>query len=62
MLQLHSMGNSKLAAHLKESLFNATNLSPDIQIELITLIGEEILSSISSEVKDAFCFAVIGLV
>ena len=31
---------------------------PDIQNELITLIGEEILSSICSEVKDASCFEV----
>ena len=53
------MGNSKLAAHLKESPSNATCLSPDIQNELITLIGEEILSSISSEIKDAFYSAVI---
>ena len=35
------MGNSELAAHLKESP-NATYLSPNIQNELITLIGEEI--------------------
>ena len=60
ILQLHSMGNSEIAAHLKESPSNATYLSPDIQNELITLIGEEILSSISSEVKDASCFAVIA--
>ena len=53
------MGNSELAAHLKESP-NATYLSSDIQNELITLIGEEILSNISSEVKDASCFAVIA--
>ena len=59
ILQLHSMGNSKLAAVLKESPSNATYLSPDIQNELITLIGKEILSSISSEVKDSPCFAVI---
>ena len=45
------MGNSELAAHLKESPSNVTYLSPDIQIELITLIGEEILSSFSSEIK-----------
>ena len=36
------MGNSKLAMHLKESPSNATYLSPDVQHELITLIGEEI--------------------
>ena len=54
------MVNSKLAAHLKESLSNATYLSPDIQNELITQIGEEILSSIFSEVKGASCFAVIA--
>ena len=54
------MGNPDLAAHLKESPSYATYLSPDIQNELITLIGEEILSSISSEVKDASCFAVIA--
>ena len=59
ILQFHSIGNSELAAHLKESP-NATYLSPDIQNELITLIGEKILSSISSEVKDASCFAVIA--
>ena len=53
------MRNSKLAAHLKEPPSNVTYLNPGIQNELITLIGEEILSSISSEVKDAFCFAVI---
>ena len=41
ILLLHSMGNSKLVAHLKESSSNATHLSPDIQNELITLIGEE---------------------
>ena len=54
------MGNSELAAHLKESPSNATCLSPDIQNELITLIGEEILSSIFLEVKHASCFAVIA--
>ena len=31
ILQLHSMGNFLLAADLKESHFNATYLSPDIQ-------------------------------
>ena len=46
------MGNFEPAAHLKESPSNATYLSPVIQNELITLIVEEILSSISSEVKD----------
>ena len=50
ILHLHSMGNSDLAAHLKEFSSNATYLSSDIQNELITLIGEEILSSIFSEV------------
>ena len=50
------MGNSKLAA--QEPPSNATCLSPDIQNELITLTGEEILSSISSEDKYASCFAV----
>ena len=54
------MGNSEIAAHLKEFPSNATYLSPDIQNELITLISEEILPSISSEVKDASCFAVIA--
>ena len=53
------MGNSELAAHLKKFL-NATYLSPDIQNELIIPIGEEILSSISSKVKDASCFAAIA--
>ena len=53
------MGDSKLAAYLKKTLSNATHISPDIQNELITLIGEEVLSSISSKVKDASCFAVI---
>ena len=42
ILQLHFMGNFKLAAHLKKPAFNATYLSLDIQNELITLIGEEI--------------------
>ena len=51
ILQLHSMGNSKLAAHLKQSPSNATYLSPDIQNELITLIDKEILSSKFSECK-----------
>ena len=45
------MENFKLAAILKESPSNATYLSQNIQNELIKLIGEEILSSISSEVK-----------
>ena len=36
------MGNSELAALLKESPSNATYLRPDIQNELITLIDEEI--------------------
>ena len=54
------MGNSELATHLRGSPSNATYLSPDIQTESITLNGEEILSSISSEVKDAFCLAVIA--
>ena len=35
-------------------------LSPDIQNELITLIVEDILSSIFAEVKNASCFAVIA--
>ena len=35
LLRLHSMGNSELAAHLKESPSNATYLSSDIQHELI---------------------------
>ena len=60
ILQLHSVRNSELAAHLKEFTSNATYLSPYIQTELITLIGKEILSSISSEVKDASCFVVIA--
>ena len=38
----------------------ATYLSSNIQNELITLIGEEISSSISCEAKDASCFAVIA--
>ena len=59
-LQLHSIGNSELASHIKKSPSNATHLNPNIQNELITLIGKEIFSSISSEVKDAFCFAVIA--
>ena len=54
------MGNSELAVPLKESPSNAVYLSPDIQNELITLIGEEILSSISFEVKDVSCFAAIA--
>ena len=56
ILQLHSMGNSELAVHLKKCSTNATYLNPNIQNELITLIGEEIFSNItniSSEVKDA---------
>ena len=57
VLQLHSMGNFELAAHLKESLSNATHLSPDIQNELITLIRDENLSSIFSKLKDTACFA-----
>ena len=54
------MRNSILAAHLKESTSNPTYFSPDIQNELITLISEEILSSISFEVENASCFAVIA--
>ena len=42
----------------KNLIFNATYLSSDVQKELITLIGDEILSSISSDVKGASCFAV----
>ena len=61
ILQLHSVGNSELAAHVEESR-NAAYLNPDIQIKLITIIGEEILSSYSSEVKDASCFAVVQFV
>ena len=40
-LQLHSMGNSELTGHLKGSS-NVSYLSPDIQNELITLIGKKI--------------------
>ena len=54
------MGNCELAAHLKQSPSNATYLSPDIQNQLITLIDEEILSSIFSEVKRVSCFALIA--
>ena len=60
ILQLHLMENSKLVAHLEESSFNATNLSLDIQNQLITLTGEGILSTISFEVKNAFCFVGIA--
>ena len=60
ILQLYLMGNFELAAHLKESPSNATYLSPDIQNELITLIGEEILLSISFEIKNFSCFAIIA--
>ena len=60
ILQLHSTGNFEPAKHLKEFPSNAIYLSPDIEIELITLIGEEILSSISSENTNAFCFVVIA--
>ena len=59
ILQLHSTGNSELVTHLKEPS-NATYLSPNIPNELITLIGEEILSSISFEIKDSSRFAVIA--
>ena len=58
--QLQSMGNSELDTYLKEPPSNATYLSPDIQNKLITLIDEKILSSISPEIKDASCFAVIA--
>ena len=54
ILQLHCMGNSELAEHLRKSSSNVTYLSPDIRNELITQIGKEI----SSEVKDASCFVV----
>ena len=54
------MRNSELAALLQEFLSSATYLSSDIQSELITLTGEEILSSISFEIKDASCFAIIA--
>ena len=54
------MGDFKLATQLKKSLSNVTYLSPDIQNELITLISEELLSGISSEVKEALCSAVIA--
>ena len=60
ILHLYSMANFELATHLKESPFNATYLSPNIENELITLIGEEIASSVSSGVKDAPCFEVIA--
>ena len=60
ILQLHFMENTDFAAHLKKSPSNATYLSLDIQSELITLIGEEYLSSIFSEVKDASSFVVIA--
>ena len=61
MLQLHSNGNSEVVAHLKRSNATyATYLSPDIQNELIEVIGEEILSSISCKVEGASCFAVIA--
>ena len=53
------MANSELAAFLREFHSNSTFLNPDIQNELITLLGEEILSSIFSEVKNASCFAEI---
>ena len=51
------MGNSELAAHLKESPSkNATYLSPDIQNELLP----KFYPSILSDVEDAFCVAVIA--
>ena len=49
ILQLYSLGNSEIAEHHKESRSNATYLSQDIPNELVILIGEEILSCISSE-------------
>ena len=60
ILQLHSMRKTELVAHLNEFPSNVTYVSSDIQNEWITLICEKILSSISSEVKDASCFAVIA--
>ena len=62
IIQFHSMKNFKLAAHLKESPSKVTCLSADIQNELITQVEKEILSSITSEVKDASCFVVIVVV
>ena len=59
ILQLHPVGNCELVAHLKESPSNATYLCPDIKNQLITLMGKEILSRISSEGNSASCFAVI---
>ena len=59
ILQLHCIRNFELPVHLKESPFNATDLGPVVQNELITLIGKENLPSISSDVRNASCFTVI---
>ena len=60
ILQLHSMGNPELAAHLREFLSNVTSLKFKYSNESITLIGEELLSGISFKVKEAPCFVVIA--
>ena len=44
------MGNSELAAHLKEPP-KATYLIPDIQNELITLIGDKIYQVLFLKLK-----------
>ena len=45
------MGNSELAAHLKEPPSKATYLIPDIQNELITLIGDKIYQVLFLKLK-----------
>lgn len=47
-----------LKAHLENATYNAKYLSPDIQNELIELAGEEVLSSILSNARNAKWFSI----
>ena len=51
------MTKKPLATFLENSASNVSYLSPKRQNELISLIGDEILSVISSEIRAAPCFA-----
>ena len=60
ILQLHSMGNKAPATFWENSTSNPSYHNQEMQNQLISLIGSEILSVISSEIRAAPGFAVIA--
>lgn len=59
---MHWLAKEKpiLKAHLENATYTAKYLSPDIQNELIELAGEEVLSSILSNARNAKWFSIMA--